>query len=234
MGKKKNSKKIVDFKNDPFKTVKGFSVSAPQPPIVDKTVAPTPAVKHDHEVDFDQAMAQLGVKSLAGENNILRGGAKDEDSLSAEVNTEFIPERKSVVLSDKDLFLESLGDLDRVFKDDYVDGDDANSATAEPRRMKQLRKGKIKPQTSLDLHGCYRDEARQRVRYFLQNSYADGLHTVLIVTGKGTRSPSGEGVLRADIETYLSEKAAAWVAEWGRAPRQYGGDGALVVFLRHR
>jgi len=56
---------------------------------------------------------------------------------------------------------------------------------------------------------------------------------VLIVTGRGNRS-DGEAVLRTEIERYLAQEAAAWVTEWGRAPARYGGEGALVVFLRER
>jgi DNA-nicking Smr family endonuclease len=57
------------------------------------------------------------------------------------------------------------------------------------------------------------------------------MKTVLIVTGRG-KSSGAEPVLRAEVERYLNHDAGAWVSEWGRAPRQYGGEGALVVFLK--
>lgn len=227
MAKKKHKHSDPSFKNDPFQSVKGFSVSQSDvPPLVKKIVEeqlPDSKVIEVVEVDFDQAMAQLGVTSLDGEDNVALPqlddlGADDDDSSSLECS------------DDERLFRDSLGQLDSVFADNYADDDSAT--VAEPRRMKQLRSGKISPQETLDLHGCYRDEARKKVRHFLQHRYAEGLHTLLIVTGRGNRSPGGESVLRSDIEDYLRTRASAWVAEWGRAPRQYGGEGALVVFLR--
>jgi DNA-nicking Smr family endonuclease len=70
------------------------------------------------------------------------------------------------------------------------------------------------------------------VRNFLESRQRQGMKTVLIITGRGLRSKNGESVIRSDIEAYLRTRAKAWVVEWGRAPKQYGGDGALVVFLR--
>ena len=98
--------------------------------------------------------------------------------------------------------------------------------------MRQLRKGRLRPEATLDLHGCYREEARKKVRNFLESRQRQGMKTVLIITGRGLRSKNGESVIRSDIEAYLRTRAKAWVVEWGRAPKQYGGDGALVVFLR--
>ncbi|MEA3465895.1 MAG: Smr/MutS family protein [Thermodesulfobacteriota bacterium] len=232
MAKKKHNHSDLSFKHDPFKAVKGFSVSKPDAPLpVKKTVVKQPSesmICEDAEVDFDQAMAQLGVVSLA-EKDVVASRKIDftEDDIAMGHSPPTEPEN-----SDEALFLASLGQLDSVFKDNYDDDDPG--AVAEPRRMKRLRSGKIRPQETLDLHGCYRDEAQKKVRYFLQHRYAEGLHTLLIVTGRGNRSPGGESVLRSDIEDYLRTKASAWVAEWARAPRQYGGEGALVVFLRSR
>ena len=53
---------------------------------------------------------------------------------------------------------------------------------------------------------------------------------MVIVTGKGLHSPTGP-VLRQAIEQLLPDLPHL-VLEWGPAPRQYGGTGALVVFPR--
>jgi len=237
MGKKKQQKDTTSFKNDPFRTVKGFSVLKqelkPQPESEVKPQRKVPdTVNEDTEVDFNRAMAQLGVEQIAADSvKIASSVAPDDEEV---VPAHGAKHSSPADNSDEELFMASLGQLDTVFNDDYADEEDLQSQGAEPRRMKQLRQGRLKPQDTLDLHGCYRDEAREKVRYFLQNRHAAGLHTVLIVTGKGKRSPNGEPVLRSDVEKYLSTRATAWVTEWGRAPRQYGGEGALVVFLRTR
>lgn len=232
MSKKKQQHSATPFKNNPFDSVKGFSVSSSKAEaVVEKTVkAEVEKVQpvDDSEVDFDQAMSQLGVVSIANQHHV-------KEKLSDETVEELPSLLAKTPITDEEIFLDGLGDLDCVFTDDYDDplSEEAEQRSGgEPRRMKQLRQGKLKPQDTLDLHGCYRDEAQQKVRHFLKNRHADGLQTVLIITGRGNRSPKGESVLRSDVERYLTTLAGAWVVEWGRAPRQYGGEGALVVFLR--
>lgn len=239
MGKKKNNSNDESFKNNPFTSVKGFSVSKSDVKVkvekpIEKKAAVTTAAD-DSETDFSRAMEQLGVESFGEDETVMVRDVAFADSPDDADDTDFMADDNidnvDGAVDDDALFVASLGQLDSVFNDNFPD-DDESVERAEPRRMKQLRQGKLRPQATLDLHGCYRDEARKKVRHFLQNRYAEGLTTVLIVTGRGNRSPGGESVLRSDIERYLTTYAGAWVAEWGRAPRQYGGDGALVVFLR--
>lgn len=230
MSKKKQKHTAVPFKSNPFDSMKGFSVSQSEAsPVAKKKVEPV-VVKDAHddekEVDFNSAMSQLGVVTFGDQPHDDDLFIVDEQVEECQIPLTKIPQ------TDEEIFLDSLGELDCVFSDQYDDADEVEPSAGEPRRMKQLRQGKLKPQQTLDLHGCYRDEARQKVRHFLMNRHAEGLHTVLIITGRGNRSPNGESVLRTDIENYLTTHSAAWVVEWGRAPRQYGGEGALVVFLR--
>ncbi|OQY19805.1 MAG: hypothetical protein B6I36_03050 [Desulfobacteraceae bacterium 4572_35.1] len=229
MAKKKQHKDNSTFKNDPFKATKGFSVLKVKLETKAEKIVPEPVAETEPEsfsdVDFNQAMAQLGVEYLTDDETM-------EELLDGADESELEPaEPVALDNSDEALFLASMGQLDSVFRDSFAD-DEEHQAAAQPQRMKQLRQGRLRPQATLDLHGSYREEARTKVRNFLQNRYNEGLNTLLIVTGKGKRSPKGEAVVRTDIEKYLSTRASAWVAEWGRAPRQYGGDGALVVFLR--
>lgn len=234
MSKKKQTQCATPFKNNPFDSVKGFSVSPSQDATVVKEIKIEPVVEKtsdviEPEMDFNQAMSQLGVVSIDPQQEEM------ETLLAQKLTEESETPQVKTPVTDEEIFLDSLGELDCVFSDnfdeDYLEESEPLSG-GEPRRMKQLRQGKLKPQETLDLHGCYRDEAREKVRHFLKNRHAQGLQTVLIITGKGNRSPNGESVLRSDIEKYLTTHSSAWVVEWGRAPRQYGGEGALVVFLR--
>ena len=108
--------------------------------------------------------------------------------------------------------------------------DEVTIKRAAPRRMRQVERGQLLPEDELDLHGLSVDEARTKTRFFLQNAVFQGLCTVLLITGKGLHSDSGP-VLRSAMEKFLSENNEL-VVEWGVAPRRYGGEGALVVFLR--
>ena len=132
--------------------------------------------------------------------------------------------------SEQELFLKEMDTLGVSFRDAVPEKDEPAPAAA-PRRMKQVRRGTLQPEASLDLHGLHREEALQKVRYFLEDCCYQGLRTLLIITGRGASSQQG-AVLRPEVEKFLSSTGRAWVSEWGRAPRQYGGEGALVVFLK--
>ena len=96
--------------------------------------------------------------------------------------------------------------------------------------MRQVERGHLRPEAELDLHGLTVDEASEKVRFFLGDACFQRFQTVLIITGKGLHSSDGP-VLRQAMETLLNHLREQ-VIEWGIAPRRFGGDGALIVFLR--
>lgn len=246
MAAKKRGKKHVEktsqdsFKSNPFNTMKGFCVGSSAKAELpsengseckDIPESASPASGRD-DIDFATAMDGIGVEPLedreayAAENDsTLQGVEKGETAVR---ESSFHADE----LNEEELFMHHLGQMDAVFNDSYPENDADAQERASARRMRQLRKGRIRPEATLDLHGCYREEARKKVRVFLENRQRQGVKTVLIITGRGLRSKGGESVLRSDVEAYLRTCAKAWVVEWGRAPKQYGGDGALVVFLR--
>lgn len=192
----------------------------------DKKPAPLPPAEpavEDDAAAFEREMALLGVDLREQD---------DRQQEEEKVAVEFLQENseKTVELTDDELFLDSLGKMDSVFRDEIPQDEEA---AATPRRMRQLRQGKLAPEAKLDLHGLTRQEAREKVRFFLEDATFQGLKTVLIITGRGKGSSDGP-VLRQFMEGYLSSDARAWVVEWGRAPARYGGEGALVVFLKGR
>jgi DNA-nicking Smr family endonuclease len=167
-------------------------------------------------------MACLGVRRLKdGEQNIVASAEK------AKPNTTSAAESQRDE-SDLNTFLDAIGSMKKVFKDEWCEG--APDKRAVPRRMKQVERGQLKPQEQLDLHGMTIDEATAKVLFFLQNAIFQGFSTILLITGKGLHSEGGP-VLRSAMESLLNEKKEQ-VVEWGVAPRRYGGEGALVVFLR--
>jgi hypothetical protein len=70
----------------------------------------------------------------------------------------------------------------------------------DAKRWRELRRGGLKPQRKLDLHGMTAARAHEAVRGFLLSAQAEGARVVCIVTGKGS-TPEG-GVLR--LEALLS------------------------------
>lgn len=70
------------------------------------------------------------------------------------------------------------------------------------QRWKDLRRGRTRPERTLDLHGRRAQDAYQAVRGFLFAAHADGLRCVAVVTGKGP-APEG-GVLRRELPHWLN------------------------------
>lgn len=196
---------------NPFGELKGLRVSGEG-----KRPAPLPAVPEPTaESDFLEEMKRLGVQR--------KGAAKPPASPTPP------PVREEPPMDDRSLFLAALGRMETAFEDEIP----AEEPASAPRRMKQVRQGKLAPEAILDLHGLDRCQAREKVRHFLDDSAWQGKRTVMIITGRGAGS-GGEAVLRQETENYLRREAAASVSEWGRAPARLGGEGALVVFLRER
>ena len=79
----------------------------------------------------------------------------------------------------------------------------------------------------LDLHGLTGDEARLRAERWLRSRAADGARTVVVVTGRGNRSP-GTPVLRGEVEHLLDHLTGTLVDAWELSD----GGGAFHVRLR--
>jgi len=213
MAGRKNPK---DFRNAPFRdALKGASASFPAEKPQRKPVPnPDATPPEPAEAEFDREMAALGVQPLGGAERAASDEAATPESAGEP--------------SDRELFLAALGGLDKSSQDDFPEQPAAGS---EPRRMRRLHQGKLQPQAQLDLHGQLSGEALVRVGHFLDNARFHQLRCVLIITGRGRHSAEGP-VLRTTVEAYLAGPGRDLVAEWARAPRQLGGEGALVVFLR--
>lgn len=220
-------KKSRKSPQNPFASLKGFCVSNDKPP---KAADPLPKVvpvstpdtdQGDDETLFAEEMERLGLSPGDGKASVEE--CPEEETTDGMERVETLPPP-----TDQELFCAALGTMDAVFADEYPREEEVR---VEPRRMRLVRRGQLVPEARLDLHGLHRDQAREKVRFFLENGVYQGYRTVLIITGRGLGSGS-EPVLRTEIERYLTHQAGAWVVEWGRAPRHYGGEGALVVFLK--
>ena len=219
--KKHNKKKSNEFNNDPFKHLKGFAFTANSEEEEPIHVA---APRSDEPKSFSSEMEKLGVQRLDQNEN--------EEEFS-----DFLAEEEPALidaeeLSDEELFLSALGELSVTFQDNIPP--EVTPRQAEPRRMKQLKLGRISPDASLDLHGFKRADVAVKLSHFLTNSQHRGYSTLLVITGKGLHSEGGEAVLRDEAEHFLANCETGLVAEWGRAPKNYGGHGALVVFLKKK
>lgn len=70
------------------------------------------------------------------------------------------------------------------------------------RRWDDLRRGRTRPERTLDLHGRRAEDAHAAVRAFVLAAQQEGLRCVAIVTGKGTGEAGG--VLRRELPHWLN------------------------------
>jgi DNA-nicking Smr family endonuclease len=116
-------------------------------------------------------------------------------------------------------------------------------AEFERRKARQIASGKIEVDARIDLHGLRQRDAHARLRSFLIEAHANGLKTVLVITGKGGEEPTDRlgdlagdrqrGVLRRNVPHWLEEpQLRAIVLSFTQAGTRHGGAGALYVQLR--
>lgn len=100
---------------------------------------------------------------------------------------------------------------------------------------KRLRRGQVKIEARIDLHGMTQDEARPALENFIESCWYRGLREVLVITGKGTRADGSIGVLRQRVPEWLNHAPnRARVTAFTYAAPKDGGEGALYVRLKKR
>ncbi len=103
----------------------------------------------------------------------------------------------------------------------------------------QMKRGKLRPEAKLDLHGMTLDRAHPTLIRFILDMQARGRRLVLVVTGKGKHRDEGGpipvrfGVLRHQVPQWLSmAPLSSAVLQVSQAHGRHGGGGAYYVYLR--
>jgi DNA-nicking Smr family endonuclease len=107
------------------------------------------------------------------------------------------------------------------------------------KAYQKLKRGKLKPEARIDLHGMTLDQAQPALIRFIIGSQAKGLRLVLVITGKGSREdpydpmPRRRGVLKTQVPMWLRMAPMAQaVLQVSEAHLRHGGSGAYYVYLR--
>lgn len=119
--------------------------------------------------------------------------------------------------------------LDTKFSNSLPDDGELQSLAGN--RLRQVKRGVVSVSHQLDLHGLTREEALEALPVFLHSARKKGQKAVLIITGKGNHSLE-EPVLHQAVASWLRDAGRTAVLEFAPAPREMGGSGAYVVFLR--
>lgn len=118
-----------------------------------------------------------------------------------------------------------------------------DGATAE-----RLKRGKVAPDATIDLHGMTQAQAHARLVAFVRRAHEHEYRCVLVVTGKGSPNAqrddgagfvmserSKAGVLRTMVPRWLEEEGLrALVVGVHAAHQRHGGAGAIYVYLRRK
>jgi len=125
--------------------------------------------------------------------------------------------------------------------------------------QKRLRRGKVKPEGKIDLHGLSQDRAFDALTRYIEGAHRRGKRAILVVTGKGRQKSGhqksghqklghqkpgkgqishadyakGTGILRTNVPRWLSQASLAqYIVSFYSANAEHGGDGALYVILK--
>jgi DNA-nicking Smr family endonuclease len=221
--KKKKTKEPApkDFKNNPFKSLKGFET----PPILE-VKKPEPVYKKSPTNTEDDST--LFLRSMEGIRR-MNGTAVAKKNHEKPIHEN---ERPAATQEDQQLFIETMQKIGATFKEPPARKEEEEGTRhSHAGRMRQLKRGTLRINQELDLHGLLLDEALKRLEHFLATAYSLGHRAVLVITGRGINSPEGP-VLQGAVAAWLKERGKGTVAEFFPAPHNMGGSGAYVVFLK--
>ena len=100
----------------------------------------------------------------------------------------------------------------------------------QQRLLKQLKRGDLTVEASLDLHGQIIEEAGKSLTSFLDEAQSVGCRCVIVIHGKGTRSAAGRPVLKTQVNHWLRESPA--VLAFSSTQPRHGGTGSVYVLLK--
>lgn len=111
----------------------------------------------------------------------------------------------------------------------------------DKKAFTRLKRGKLKPEARIDLHGMTLERAHPALIGFIQRVAAQDMRLVLVITGKGKRTPDDgpmpqrRGVLRHQVPHWLRMAPVGHlVLQVSEAHLRHGGGGAYYVYLRRR
>lgn len=211
--------------DSPFKDLKKLITARP-------AAAPAPVAK--------PVIAAVPVPPPVDDATILRQaleGVRRLDGLTNGDRVAVVPRVIRNVVSEDAEVLAQLSDLvsgqapfELTETDEYVEGARTN---LDPRLVSQLRRGEFATQGHIDLHGLIQPEAKTALTEFIIDSVRKGHRTVLVVHGRGLRSPGGQPVLKHATAQWLSHGTiGGYVLAFTSAQAYDGGAGAVWVLLR--
>jgi len=96
---------------------------------------------------------------------------------------------------------------------------------------KLLKKGILKIDSIIDLHGYRLNDAKMAFKKFIVMAYNRKHKNILVITGKGK---DNAGVLKKELPNWLCEKEISkYMVSHMSAPKRLGGEGAVLIRLKN-
>ncbi len=228
MAKKKqrqqNQPKPKEFQVTPFVALKGVAVSAAE--TAEPAMAPVQKIAEPADNGLD-----LFLQEVADVRPFQDSRKKPLKAGSHPLQKTAVKAVEELHVVEENSFLEEIGrlKLDTQFTDSIPDEGELQPLSGN--RLRQVKRGVVSVDHQLDLHGLTREEALAALPRFLQSARKRGQQAVLVITGKGNHSAE-EPVLHQAVASWLRDAGREMVLEFAPAPREMGGSGAYVVFLR--
>ncbi|MGL5947938.1 MAG: endonuclease SmrB [Aeromonas sp.] len=119
--------------------------------------------------------------------------------------------------------------LDHFFSDEYQPYLEEEGPTRYVRsdvshfELKKLKRGSYPPEIYLDLHGMTQQQAKFELAALISLCHKEHLHVASVMHGKGKH------ILKQRIPSWLAQHPR--VQAFHQAPREWGGESALLVLL---
>ncbi|MDR2406204.1 MAG: Smr/MutS family protein [Deltaproteobacteria bacterium] len=222
--------------DNPFSDLIRIKNSLPKKPINDKTkkelvketVELSQNPEHTNQVTEAQEflMAMDGVTPLKTPAKRLIPTPPDPNDF----NSKPVNEDLEVIQHLNDLVAGFL-DFDISFSDEFIEG---HVKGLPDKLTRSLKEGALPIEDRLDLHGHSLEAARQALSKFISVSSFFGKKTVLIIHGRGLRSPDKNPVLKSNLENLLLKShIKKYILAFCSARPCDGGTGASYVLLRN-
>ncbi len=115
----------------------------------------------------------------------------------------------------------------------------ASPVNMDHKSFGKMKRGKIKPEARIDLHGMTMAQAHPELVAFILGSQSIGRRLVLVITGKGKDRddggpiPTRHGILRHQVPQWLAlPPLSQAILQVTPAHLKHGGHGAYYVYLR--
>jgi len=117
----------------------------------------------------------------------------------------------------------------------------SQSVQMDKKSFGNLKRGKLKPEGRIDLHGMTLSQAHPALNEFILSAAGAGKRLVLVITGKGKDKPSIDlmpvqrGILRHQVPQWLNmAPLKTHILQVAQAHIRHGGEGAYYVYLKRR